>query len=137
MKQTIKKTRMITIGLFTLCTMGLMNVTFAGVKNNDPVELKFIGKINNRPVIQLNLNNKEAGEYFINIKGMNYHILYSEIVNGKNLSRIYKLNLDDDDLMAPGSAVRIEVTSAKTHETEVYKLNTMTGAAENVVAYKL
>ena len=78
MKQAMKTTRMITMGLFTLCTMGLSQATFAGQKNDDPIELKFIGKINNRPVFQLNLNNNEAEEYFIRIKDENYDLLYSE-----------------------------------------------------------
>ena len=38
MKQTIKTTKMITMGLFTLCTMGLTNATFAGIKTDNPAE---------------------------------------------------------------------------------------------------
>ncbi|MGH2647720.1 MAG: hypothetical protein ACRDE8_09145, partial [Ginsengibacter sp.] len=87
MKQTIKTTKMITMGLFTLCTMGLTNATFAGVKTENQAELKFIGKINNQPVFQLNLNNNEAGSYFINIKDAENNVLYSENVKGENLSR--------------------------------------------------
>src|SRR5450432_1591940 len=89
MKQTMKTTRMITMGLFTLCTMGLSQATFAGLKTDDPMELKFIGKVNNHPVFQLNLNNNEAGEYFISIKDENLNRLYAEKVkaNEANFSR--------------------------------------------------
>ena len=41
MKQALKTTRIITIGLFTLCTMGLSLATFANVKTDEPIELKF------------------------------------------------------------------------------------------------
>ncbi len=68
MKQTNRKTRIIAMGLFSLCTLGLKNVAFAGTKNDNPVEVKFISEINNLPVIQLNLNNSESGEYFITLK---------------------------------------------------------------------
>ena len=51
MKQAIKTTRMITMGLFTLCTMGLSQATFAGVKTDDPIEFKFIGKTQRPPGI--------------------------------------------------------------------------------------
>jgi hypothetical protein len=63
MKQTINATKMITMGLFTLCTMGLTNAAFAGTKTGDPAELKFIGKIKNQPVFQLSLNNNASDDY--------------------------------------------------------------------------
>ena len=78
MKQTIKATKMIAIGLFTLCTLGFTNATFAGAKTDTPAELKFIGKIENQPVFELNLNNDASDVYYINIKDANYNVLYSE-----------------------------------------------------------
>ncbi len=123
MKQTIRKTRIIAMGLFALCTLGLTNITFAGTKNNDPVEVKFISEINNLPVIQLNLNNSESGEYCIIIKDMNYHILYCEIVKGVDVSRTIKLNMDKDEINTPGFMVHVEVTSSQTRDTEVFNIN--------------
>ena|SRR5664279_1227168 len=137
MKQTIKSSRMITMGFITLCIMGLTNVTFAGVKTDDPVEVKFIGIIKNQPAIQLNLNNSEPGVYFINIKSTNYHILYSEIVKGTNLCRVFTLNLASDEFSTQVNMVRVEVTSEKTHKTEIYNISTLTGVAENEGITKL
>lgn len=137
MKQTITSAKMITIGLFTFCTMGLMNVTFASVKTDDPVKVKYIGKINNQLAIQLNLNNSEAGEYFINIKSMNYHILYSEIVKGVNLSKIFKLNMSNEAFNTPGFEVHVEVTSEKTHKTEVYTISPLSVIADDEGTTKL
>jgi hypothetical protein len=139
MKQAMKTTRMITMGLFTLCTMGLSEATFAGVKSDDPMEFKFIGKIKNRPVFQLNLNNSEAEEYFIKIKDENYDVLYSEMVKAKdaNFSRKYGLDIEDGDLNAPGFAVIVEVTSTKTHKTQVYKISSHRSVTENIVVAKL
>ena len=131
MKHTIKKTKLIAMGLFTLCTLGLKNITFAGTKNDDPVEVKFVTEINNLPVIQLNLHNSEDGEYFITVKDMNYHILYCEIVKGVDLSRTIKLNMDQDEINTPGFMVRVEVTSSETHNTEVFHINNPGGAAES------
>ena len=52
-------------------------------------------------------------------------MLYSEKVKAKdaNFSRKYGLDIDEDDLNAPGFAVIVEVTSAKTHTTQVYKIS--------------
>jgi hypothetical protein len=139
MKQAIKTTRMITMGLFTLCTMGLSEATFAGVKTDEPIEFKFVGKLKDRPVFQLKLNNDEAEEYFIRIKDENYDVLYSEKVKAKdaNFSRKYALDIDEADLNAPGFAVIVEVTSAKTHLTQVYKISSHRSVTENIVVAKL
>ena len=137
MKQTIKATKMITVGLFTLCTLGITNATFAGTKTDAPAELKFIGKIKNQPVFELNLNNDASDEYYINIKDANYNVLYSEKIKGENLSRKYQLDVDASQLSDPAFGVRVEVTSAKTHKTQVYKISSQTSVTENIEVAKL
>jgi len=130
--KTIKSTKTIVMGLFTLCTMGLINTTFAGIKPTDPAELKFIGK-----VFQLTLNNQENGVYYVNIKDENHNVFYSEKISGVNLLRRYQLAVDDADLNAPGFGVSVEVTSAKTHKTQVYKISTQTKVIKNIIVAQL
>jgi len=137
MKQAMKTTRMITMGLITLCTMGLSQATFASVKTDNPVELNFIGKVKDHPVFQLNLNNNETEEYIITIKDESNFVLYSEKVSGVNLTRKYQLAIDDADLSAPGFGVKFEVTSVKSHKTQVYKISTNTTVKENIVVAKM
>jgi hypothetical protein len=137
MKQTIKSAGMIAMGLFTLCTIGLSNSTFANAKTGTPAELKYVGKINDQPVFQLSLNNDESGLYFINVKDENNNILYSEKVTGANLTRNYRLAIDDAELNEPGFGVTFEVESATTHKKEVYKVSTQTKVTENIVVAKL
>jgi hypothetical protein len=138
MKTAIKTTKIITIGLFTFCVLVLTNATFAGTKSGGtPAELKFIGKVQNRPVFQLSLNNDESDEYFINIKDADYNTLYSEKVKGANLSRRYQLDIDEADLSSYGFGVRVEVTSAKTHKTEVYKISSQTKTTSNIIVAQL
>ena len=48
--KTIKATKTIAMGLFALCAMGLSNPTFAGTKTDNPTELKFVGKVNDRSI---------------------------------------------------------------------------------------
>lgn len=135
--KAIKTTKMITMGLFTLCSMGLTNATFAGTKTDTPSSLKFVGKVNDRPVFQLNLNNSESEQYFIDIKDENNNVLYSEKVKGANLSRRYQLDVSDADLASAGFGVKVEVTSAKTHKTIVYKISSQTKVSENIVVAQL
>lgn len=137
MKQAIKTTKMITIGLFTFCIIGLSQVVSATTKTEDPIELKFIGKIKNHPVFQLNLNKGEA--YSISMKDENFDVLYSEKLKSKDVdfSRKYQLDIDEADLNALGFAVIVEVTSAKTHKTQVYKISSRKIVNENIVVAKL
>ena len=139
MKQAIKATRMITMGIFTLCTMGMSQATFAGSKTENPVEFKFIGKVKSNPVFQLNLNNNEAEEYFISIKDENHTVLYWEKIKATdpNFTRNYRLDIDEDDLNAPGFGVTVEVTSSKTHKTSVYNISSHTTVKESIIVAKL
>jgi hypothetical protein len=139
MKQAIKATRMITMGIFTLCTMGMSQATFAGLKTENPVEFKFIGKVKSNPVFQLILNNNESEEYFISIKDENHTVLYWEKIKATdpNFTRNYRLEIEEDDLNAPGFGVTVEVTSAKTHKTNVYNISSHTTVKENIIVAKL
>ncbi len=137
MKQAMNKTKMITMGLFTLCTMGLSHTTFAGIKTDNPVELTFVGKIKDQPVFQLNLNNGGAVEYFITIKDQDRKVMFSEKLKGINLTRKYQLAIDDADLASSDFGISIEVTSAKTHKTEIYKISSNSHVVENIVVAKL
>jgi len=139
MKQAIKTTRMFALGLFSLCMTGLSAPSFAGTQTENPIEFKFIGKIKNRPVFQLNLNNDLAEEYSIRIKDQNYDVLYTEKVKAQkaNFSRNYGLEIEEGDLNDPAFAVIVEVTSSKTHQTQVYKISSHRSVTENIVVAKL
>ena len=139
MKQALKTTKMITMGLFTLCIMGLSHATFAGIKNESPIEFKFIGKFNNNPVFQLNLNNDGTEVYFITIKDANNSVMYSEKVKATdvNFTRKYRLDIDDADLSDYGFGVKVEITSAKTHKTQVYRISTQKTVKEDIIVAQL
>ena len=127
------------MGIFTLCTMGISQATFAGSKTENPVEFKFIGKVKSNPVFQLILNNNEAEEYYISVKDENHTVLYWEKIKATNpnFTRNYRLDIEEDDLNAPGFGVTVEVTSAKTHKTNVYNISSHTTVKENIIVAKL
>ena len=139
MKQALKTTKMVTMGLFTLCTMGLSHAAYAGAQNDSPIEFKFIGKVNNSPVFQLSINNDGAEVYFISIKDANNSVLYSERVKttDANYTRKYRLDIDESDLSAYGFGVKVEVTSAKTHKTQVYRISSQTTVKEDIIVAQL
>ncbi|MEO6290789.1 MAG: hypothetical protein ABIO76_12745 [Ginsengibacter sp.] len=127
------------MGLFTLCTIGLSHATYAGVRSDKPIEFKFIGKDHNSPVFQLNLNNDGAEVYTITIKDANRYVLYSERVKTTevNYTRNYRLDIDDFDLGSNGFSVKVEVKSAKTNKTQVYKISSQKTVKEDIIVAKL
>lgn len=137
MKQAKNITRMMTLGLIILCTMGLSQTSFAGVSNNEPVELKYVGNVESQPVFQLDLNNEEADEYVINIKDAGSNLIYSEKIKGANLLRTYRFAMDDADFKSADFGLRFEVTSTKTHKTQVYEISSNTQVIEKIVVVKL
>ena len=76
MKQAMNKTKMITMGLITLFTMGLTRPAMSTGINEDPVEIKFLGTFKNHPVFQLKLNNKEIEKFLVTIKDGDNNILF-------------------------------------------------------------
>ncbi|MFT3843485.1 MAG: hypothetical protein QM725_00380 [Lacibacter sp.] len=58
-------------------------------------ELISVGKLNNQPVFQLNLNNKVNGKYAVVVKDQFGEILHQEIVTGVNISRRFQLNTEE------------------------------------------
>ena len=135
MKHAMNKTKMIVMSLVALCTIALSGNAFANVKAEDPAQLTFIGKVQNKPVFQLNLNNAEEGEYFITIKDLDRNVIFTEKIQGKNLFRRYHLAVDDEDLNS-NFGLSIEVMNAKTRKTDVYKVSTKTHVTENIVVAK-
>ncbi|MDQ6889235.1 MAG: hypothetical protein M3Z56_03015 [Bacteroidota bacterium] len=137
MKQAMNKTKMITMGLITLFTMGLTSVTRAAGVNENPVEIKFLGSVENHPVFQLNLNNKDAEQYVITLRDATNQILFTEKTNTPDFSRNYKLDIDEADFRTSDFQLRVEVTSLKTNATQVYKISTKSRVVEDVIIAKL
>lgn len=133
MKRAIKTVAMVFMGLFTLCTVGLAQTNLASLEMDKPAEFKFIGKLKNQPVFQLSLNNK--GMHFINIRDEKKNVLYSEkvIVNHENFFRKYHLDIEEAEL----NGVSVEVTSAKTRKSQVFRINASKTVIENIIVAKL
>ena len=93
MKTKMNAAKMIAMALLAICTIGTSTSALAGKTPNEPIELKYMGKTNDQPVFQLNLNNPKASEYYISIKDESGKVLYSEKVKGENVTRNYRFDL--------------------------------------------
>lgn len=105
MKTIMNRSAIIAMALMATFTLASTQKTEAKNKTEDslksktesPVEFKYMGKMNNQPLFQLNLNNAVSGEYIITLTDQTGAVIYDERVAGKDLSRKYMLNLDEID----------------------------------------
>jgi hypothetical protein len=90
-----------------------------GGKDDHKTELKFIGNMENQPVFELNLANKEEDEFTVIFRDEYGNILYSEKFKGTGVSKKFLLKSED----LGDAALNVVVRSKKGNTTEVYSIN--------------
>jgi len=122
------------MALVTILTVGFTNSTYAAGPG-EPGDLTFVGHSkNNLPVFQLSLKNSDAAEYQVVVKDGEKKILLSEKLKGENISRRYKLDVEDVSLAA---GTTFEVTNKSTKETIVYEVKSTRTVVEDILVSKI
>ncbi len=133
MKTTKNISKALTFSLFAFLTLTVSLTGFAGITDSTPVELKFVGNMKNQPVFQLDLHNKLAGEYNIQIKDANNEVIYSETLKGTEISRKYQFLTDEVD----ARTLQFEITDKKDNTSVIYSVNRQTRTVQDLVINKL
>jgi predicted transcriptional regulator len=133
MKTTKNISKALTFTLFAFLTLTISQTGFAGITDSTPVELKFVGNMKNQPVFQLDLHNKLAGEYNIQIKDANNEVIYSETLKGTEISRKYQFLTDEVD----ARTLQFEITDKKDNTSVIYSVNRQTRTVQDLVINKL
>jgi len=134
MKSTLMNTRIFAIALAVSCTTAFSTPALAiDEKKTIPVELKFMGNINDQPVFQLNFTNTEVNEYTVIVRDNSGFVLYKDKVKGSNMTQKFILNTED---LGDGE-LRFEIIGKKTDKTAVYEVNTVARPVEDVVVNKV
>ena len=112
-----------------------LNLTASATDEKKPssIEVKMISAVDETPVFQLDLNNKEVEEFYVTIKDNFGNTLYSDKVKGSNISKKFKLNPEG----MTDETIRIEVKSKKTNKSEVYTINRSSKYVSETVVNKL
>ena len=99
-----------------------------------PVELRYVGTLQNQPLIQLDfVGTKAENEFSITIADQNGIVLYSDNVKGEKFSKQFLL--DTDDL---GDAVlSFSITGLKSGKTVTYKVSRKTTTVQEMDVAKL
>ncbi len=132
MKRVISNYKLITLALAAFLTIGLSQSGFAGTGGNS--ELVYAGSSGNQPVFILTLHNSESADYVVTIRDASNQVLLADKLSGANISRKYRLDTDDAELIG---GTTFEVTNRNTNETTVYKISKTTTIVQDVVVAKL
>ena len=123
----MNKNKTIIVALMAILGTSFSNPVTAMDEKTDPpgVAIKYLGFVSNNPVFEINTNNVVADNFIVTIRDEAGMVLYSEKLSGKNLTRKYRI--DTEEQIAEGG-LRFEVRSVKTKKTEVY----IVGVTENI-----
>lgn len=120
MKKIFNNNRLIIIAFFTVFSLSATT----GFANNDkevlPIELKYSGHINNRPLYKLIVaGNAEPDEFTIIIRDSQKNTLFKENIKGESFSKTFLLNTEEmgDDIF------QFEVVSKRTKKSVTYEIN--------------
>jgi hypothetical protein len=125
---------MFTIALVTAASFFTSAVKAGDEPKTVPVELRYVGTIQNQPLIQLDFTGTKAeNEFAISITDQNGIVLYSDNVKGEKFSRQFLL--DTEDL---GDAVlNFAITGLKSGKTVTYKVSRKTTTIQEMDVAKL
>jgi len=127
MKKVMSKNKAIIFGLMAIISTSFSNPVSAMDKKSDPpgVEIRYLGFVNKNPVFEITTSNVQADNFFITIRDEAGTVLFSEKLSGKQLSRRYRIDTEEE--IADGG-LRFEVRSVKSKKTEIY----IVGVSENI-----
>jgi len=120
--------------LAVICSLLFNNVTLANNEKNqaNKADLQFVCKVKNLPVFRLVLDSEQADQYIITVRDESGEILFSEKLKGNYISRMYKLDSENNDQV---TGTTFEVVSSK--KTTVYKIKNLTKTVDDFSVTKL
>ena len=136
MKKVMNKNRAIIIAMMALISASFSNPVSAMDKKSDPpvVEIKYLGFKEKNPVFEIIINNIQADDYYITVRGESGTALYSEKVSGKNISRKYRIDTEE---VIPEGGLRFEIRAGSSNKTEVYVAGTTESITREMAVNKI
>lgn len=131
MKTRMTKACMVAMAvLMTVNTVTATDVT--GMKKASQT-INYVGEMNSYPVFRLNLENPSNSEYSIKISDTEANVLYSEKVKGTEVSRLFRLDVNPDEL----ANIRFVITDNSTRENKVYQVERKSFTSYDLTLSKL
>lgn len=126
MKKVRNITTAVVIAMAAIFSTAFTNPVIAIEKKDNPgVEIKYLGFRERNPVFEINISKAETENFVITIRDVSGTVLYSEKLTGKNISRKYRIDTEEE---IEKGGLRFEVKSVSDNKTEVY----IAGVDENI-----
>ncbi len=133
MKKVSINPRILAIALVTTFSVAFLSPAFAiDEKKVIPVDLKFVGNIENQPVFELAFTNADESEYTVVVRDEYNTVLYRDNVKG-NITKKFMLNIEE----LGNTAIQFEITGKKTDKTVIYEVNKNSRLIEDIVINKM
>lgn len=130
MKKIFNNSKLIAIAFFTVFTTAAAPTAFANSGKELPIELKFIGNINNKTIFQLVVaGNNLNTEYILTIRDPFGNSIYRENIKADNFFK--KFLFDSDEL--GDDVLEFEVYCRKNDKSVRYKINRLTYVTEEFI----
>lgn len=118
--------------VFTL-TFSATQAQASDIKKEAPVEIKYLGSFEGKPLFQINLTNEDSREVYLTLSDDHGNMIYSDIVKDKTYSR--KIQFDGAEL----SDLKLTLTlrSKKDYQTQSFQINKSTRTVEDIAVEKV
>ena len=135
MKNVMNRNKAAIIGLMAIVGAVTTNPVSASIKTDPPgVQVKYVGYAQSNPVFEITFKNAETDVYFITIRDQTGNILFSEKLKGKNISRKYRIDTEEE---IEEGGLRFEVRSANTKKTDVYSVGIVATVKRDLAVSKV
>ena len=98
-----------------------------------PVEIRYIGKIKEQPVLQIQFANTAGEEVMVILKDTEGTVLYYENFKGKLFSKKFMFEGED----ASNLQIEVVINSKKTNQSQFYSINKNARIVNEMVVSKL
>jgi len=127
-------TRLVAIALMAVFTTAFVSTAMANDEiKTIPVELKFVGNVNEQPLFHLVFNGAEETQFTITIRDSYGNVFYRENVKGSQFMKKFLLNIDELD----EGKLKFEISSKSYEKPVVFEVNNSTRYVESYSVNKV
>lgn len=115
-----------------LATVNTQAATAPFRGKDEPVAIKYLGAVGNKPIFQVEFDNAAEEELIISLKDADGTVLYTEKFDDKKFSKRFQLERTEENLQ-----VTLSITSKKDRQSQNFQISRNTRVVEDVTVTKV
>lgn len=134
-KMAVRQTLNLAI-LACVLVAGSLTASYAAetpVAKTSPVELKYIGQVNEQPVFEVNIDNSKGENLFLNLEDEDNNVLYTDKFNDKSFSKKFQFAMSE----AGSTKITMNLFTKDDKKTQVFEIKNVAQVVQNVVVTKV